>query len=138
MMRYANHTQMCRMLELADAVGLEMVERICKAVLEARRKHPEFASCYQEGMHTVESEFYEFKAQAMLAQRPDGTLRHGRVQKSEAELMDLIATGIRMLCREYPYSPLVSITVQATDNFSGPLSDVVRQAVHNRFGKDVV
>ncbi len=105
-----------RLRELADTVGRDLLIRIAQAVCAARRKHPQFASCFKEGMHAVESEFYEFKAQAILGQKENGALRQNRVDKSEAELLDLIATGMRQLNREWDYRPNVNIAIQCVNN----------------------
>ena len=109
-----------RLLELSGAVGEKMLIRVLQAVCEARKKHPDFAPDFAEGMKAVESEFYEFKAQAMLVQRPDGTLRLGRLGKAEAELIDVIATGLRTLGREYANAPAAVRLNIACDNQVSP------------------
>lgn len=110
--RKERHTRLC---ELADVVGLDLMINIAQAVCRARGKHPQFASCFNEGMHAVESEFCEFKAQAILAQRDNRSLRQERVQKSEAELVDLIVTAIRQLSREYVEFPNITFVVGAKE-----------------------
>lgn len=90
-----------RLRDLADVVGVDLLIHICKAVCEARAKHEDFAEDFKEGYQIVESEFYEFKAQALCVQKKDGALRPAKLARAEEEMMHAIAAGIRLLRREY-------------------------------------
>ena len=102
-MSSTNYTRLCRTLELAEAVGLETVEAICKAVLEARREHAVFGCNADDAVKQVKSEMLEWEAQAMLVMHPvhPFTVDATRKTKSDDEAYDVIATLIRWILGEF-------------------------------------
>jgi hypothetical protein len=99
-----NNTQesdFTRLLELAEAVDVALMIRIAQRVLEARRKHPEFAFGPRDGFQFVKSEMLEFEAQAMLVHRFLKVFDAERKHKSNEEALDLIATLIRWIKCEF-------------------------------------
>ena len=92
---------MCRALELADAVDLDVIVLICKAVLEARQKHEELGACPAEAYTYVQSELMEYTAQAMLVQRSGVRFDPERKGKSDLEALHAIAVLIRWIRCEF-------------------------------------
>lgn len=86
--------------EACEVIGRDAVIRLAQELVSARRKHPGFALNHAEAVDVVESEFLEWKAQAMRANTPKG-LQTERRDKAETEAFHLITTALRYVRREY-------------------------------------
>lgn len=91
--------------EACDAIGRDTVIRLAQELTSARRKYPGFALNHAEAVDVVESEFLEWKAQAMRVNSPKG-LNTERRNKAEGEAFHLITTALRYVRREYEGHPL--------------------------------
>lgn len=87
--------------ELAEVVGYPLLIKIARAVCAGRRAYPLFAVSQREAADVVESEFLEWKSQAMLVTAADGSLCERRIARSEEEGSHVLATMARYVNREY-------------------------------------
>ena len=94
-----------RLREIASVVGHDLLIRFGQEMCRARRAHQGFADDVSRAVNHVESEFLEWKSQAMLIQNPDGTINEAKRKRSEAEGLHLMATMSRFLNREYENAP---------------------------------
>ena len=69
----------------------QILDRVCERVRWARTKHERYANGKYEALGVVASEFLEFE-HAVLSESVD---------RQEDEALDVIATCIRFLAREY-------------------------------------
>ena len=90
-----------RLLELADAVGTELLIRVSQAVCQARAAHPHFACGPLDAYRQIRAEMLEWEAQASLVSRPDVLLDMTRKKKADAEALDVIVTLLRWLGGEF-------------------------------------
>lgn len=94
--------------ELKDVLAPQIASRLVEEIQNARDKHPQFAGSHDGAAALLESEFLEWKSQAMLVgffraedehftgESPDH--RHGR---AEAEAWHMVVVALRYLAREY-------------------------------------
>ena len=89
--------------EACTAIGRDMVLRLAQELTNSRRKHPGFNLTHDEAVDVVESEFLEWKAQAMRVCSPLSSmdLNAERRNKAEGEAFHLIVTALRYAQREY-------------------------------------
>jgi hypothetical protein len=93
-----------RMEELVSVIGEETFIRIAKAVGEARNKYPCFGVRHQEAFGVVKSEMLEWEAQAILIEC-GGNSGPQRAEKADREALDVIASLIRYLNKDYEARP---------------------------------
>lgn len=90
-----------RLKEIASVIGFGLLISLGQEMCRARRAHETFAVSIGHAVDFVESEFLEWKSQAMLTRNPDGTINEAKRKRSEAEGLHLMATMGRYLNREY-------------------------------------
>ena len=87
--------------ELSQAVNLDLLISLARAVLKARKEHPVLGDTYQRACTEAKSEILEWESQASLVQQTDGSLDAERIGRAEAEGMDVMVTQYRLLNREW-------------------------------------
>ena len=87
--------------ELVEAIGRDILIPLAQELTSARRKYLVFATEHNEAADLVESEMHEWKSQAMLVVRPDGTINTKRRDKAVCEGFQVISTMIRYLRKEW-------------------------------------
>lgn len=86
--------------DACDSIGRDAIIRLAQELSNARRKYPGFALHHAEAVDVVESEFLEWKAQAMRVDTPRG-FNADRRHKAEGEAFQLMTTALRYVRREY-------------------------------------
>lgn len=87
--------------EACDAIGRNVIIKLAQEMTSARRKHPVFAVDHEEAVDVVESEFLEFKAQAMRAGKLASRLDEDKRARAESEAWHVAVTALRYVGREY-------------------------------------
>lgn len=77
-------------------IGADNIIRLAQSLSDAKNKYPAFAYDHTEAMEIIESEFLEWKSQAMRVHSIADKL-----PRAEAEARQIATTVLRYLNREY-------------------------------------